>query len=58
MLRRVPSKEDIDKVIEVYHNYPIKGISFEMIREGHKKTSLCLNEVKKILQEYINKLKG
>ena len=58
MLRRIPTKEEIDNVIETYHNYPIKGISIDMLKEGRKKTSLGLAEIKKILDEYINKLKG
>lgn len=58
MLRRIPTKEEIDKVIETYHNYPIKGISIDMLKEARIKTSLGFAEIKKILGEYINKLKG
>lgn len=58
MLRRIPTKEEIDKVIETYHNYPIKGINIDMLKEARTKTSLGLAEIKKILDEYINKLKG
>ena len=58
MLRRIPTKEDIDKVIEVYHKYPIKGINLEMIKEGREKTALGIAEVKKILQSYIKKTYG
>lgn len=53
MLRRVPSKEDIDKVIEVYHQHPIKGINLEMLKEARQRTCLGLAEIKKIIVDYI-----
>ena len=55
MLRRVPSKEDIDKVIEVYHQHPIKGINLEMLKEARQRTCLGLSEIKKIIadREYL-----
>ena len=58
MLRRVPSKEDIDKVIEVYHQHPIKGINLEMLKEARQRTCLGLSEIKKIIADYIENTYG
>lgn len=57
MLRRIPTKDEIDKVIETYHSHVDKGITFEMLKEARQKTYLGYMEIKKILNEYIDKLK-
>lgn len=55
--RKKPTKEDIDKIIEIYHNHSTKDITIEMVKEGRQKTFLGLADVKKILREYVNTLK-
>lgn len=58
MLRRVPTKEEIDKVIETYHNYPIKGISIDMLKEARQRTSLGYVAIKEIITDYIENTYG
>lgn len=57
MLRRIPTKDEIDKVIETYRSHVDKGITFEMLKEARQKTYLWYMEIKKFLNEYIDKLK-
>ena len=53
-LFRTPKQDEIDKCIEIYHKYPSKEITLEMLRECRNETALGLIKCKQIIQKYIN----
>ena len=57
MLPRKVTQEEIDKIREVYHKFPEKEITKEMIFEARRVTYLGLAECKRILTDYIKELK-
>lgn len=55
-LFRIPTQDEIDKCIEIYHKYPSKEITLEMLRECRNETTLGLMECKKIIKKYIGEI--
>lgn len=54
VLYRTPKQDEIDKCIEIYHKYPSKEITPEMLRECRNETTLGLFECKQIILKYID----
>ena len=50
-----PTQAQIDACIEIYHKYPTKEVTFEMLRECRDVTALGFMKIKMILEDYINK---
>jgi len=55
MIRREPTKAQVDAVIETYHEFPTKEITLPMLKAARDKTALGLYEIKCILTDYISK---
>lgn len=58
MVRRKPTQQEIDAVIETYHDLPYKDICLELLKEASRRTGLGLAECKGILVKYIEETYG
>ena len=55
MIKREPTKAQVDAVIDTYHEFPTKEITLGMLKAARDKTALGLYEIKCILTDYISK---
>lgn len=55
MIRKKPTQDQINKVIEAYHKFPDKKITLNMLKLARDLTGLGLFECKLILEDYIDK---
>lgn len=54
MQKRKITQIDREIITEIYHKYPDKDITVEMLLEARKETGLGFQDIKKVLRDYIN----
>lgn len=53
---KTPTFEQISACIKVYHKYPCKDITVDMIKEARKESGLSMMLTKSVIEKYIEEV--
>lgn len=53
---KTPTLEQIKACIRVYHKYPCKSITVDMIKEARRESGLSMMLAKSVIEKYIDEV--